>query len=294
MSAAPANIRGIFWMLVACLMFAAMWVLIRMASNDVHPFVVALWRNVLGVLWMLPMVIARPALGHSHNLRGYLQRVTSGLIGVLASYYAIANAPLAEVLAINYTAPLFATLGAALFLGERFHKLRSLFLAFGFGGMLLVLRPTGGNLSPGIIAAIVSALAIAFTFVALKHLTGVDDSRTVAFWSFLLAIPFTFPFALPFWSWPSAHGWLVLAALAATAAFGQLALTRAMALTDMSVIMPFDFLRFALVTAAGILLFQERYDTLTIVGGVIILMSTLLIAMREYQLRTRNDTPPDA
>lgn len=282
-----ANIRAIVWMLASCLLLGVMWALIRLASQDMHPFVVATWRNILGALWLMPMVIIQPSLIHSNGLSAYLKRAGSGLVSVLGLFYAIANAPLAQVLAINYTAPLFATLGAALFLGERIRKVRIMLLMLGFSGMLIVLRPGASPINLGLIAAVISAWSIAFTYLAMKQLVGTDDPRTVTIWGFLLAIPLSLPFALPFWSWPTASGWGYLIALGGAAALGQLALIKALELTDMSTILPFDFLRFALVTLFGIFLFGESYDSLTIIGGMVILLSTVLIALREYQLREK-------
>lgn len=281
----PANIRAILWMLVACVLLGIMWALIRLASGDMHPFVVATWRNILGALWMVPLVVANPALIRSNDLPAYFKRAGSGLISVLGLFYAIANAPLAQVLAINYTAPLFATLGAALFLGEKIRKIRVMLLILGFSGMLIVLRPGASAITPGLIAAVISALSTAFTFMVMKQLVGVDDPRTVTIWGFLMAIPLALPFALPFWSWPSLAGWGYLIALGGAASLGQLALIKALELADMSTILPFDFLRFALVTLFGIFLFGELYDSMTILGGLVILLSTVLIALREYQLR---------
>ncbi|MCU0892551.1 MAG: hypothetical protein MUE77_12630 [Sandarakinorhabdus sp.] len=49
--------------------------------------------------------------------------------------------------------------------------------------------------------------------------------------------------------------------------------------------LPLDFVRFGLVTAAGIGLFEETYDAMTLAGGALILGSTIYLAVREAQLR---------
>jgi drug/metabolite transporter (DMT)-like permease len=212
------------------------------------------------------------------------------VIATFATFYAVANAPLANVLAINYTAPLFATIGAVLFLGERIRWVRGAALAVGFLGMLLVLRPGTTEMTPGLWAAVISAITTAFSYLAIKQLTGVDDPRAVAVWSFILTTPASFLLALPFWTWPSANLWPILVALGACAASGQLALSRAFSLADAGAVMPYDFVRFGLITLAGILLFGERYDPLTLVGGAIILAATIVLALREQKIaRSRGE-----
>jgi drug/metabolite transporter (DMT)-like permease len=274
-------------MVVSCISFAGLWVLIRLISQEMHPFAVVVWRNFIGLLWLTPMLLLTPGLLKPALLPRHLRRATSGLIATFATFYAVANAPLANVMAINYTAPLFATIGAMLFLGERVRRVRGAALFIGFCGMLLVLRPGFTEMTPGLWAALVSALATAFSLIAIKALTGIDDSRAVAAWSFILTTPVSFLVALPFWSWPGSHLWPLLVGLGACAASGQISLSKAFALADASAVMPYDFVRFGLITLAGILMFGERYDLLTIVGGAIILSASITLALRERYLRDR-------
>jgi len=268
-------------MVVSCISFAGLWVLIRLISQELHPFAIVVWRNVMGLLWLLPMLLLTPGLLKTNRLPGHMRRATSGLIATFATFYAVSHAPLANVLAISYTAPLFATVGAVIFLGERIRWIRGAALVVGFLGMLLVLRPGATEMTPGLWAAIVSALATAFSLIAIKALTGVDDARAVAAWSFILMTPVSILLALPFWSWPSANLWPLLIGLGACAAAGQLSLSKAFSLADASAVMPYDFVRFALITAAGILLFGERYDMITIIGGAVILGASISLALRE-------------
>lgn len=286
----PAPVRAVLWMVVSCVAFSGLWVLIRLVSQELHPFAVVVWRNFIGLLWLTPMLLLTPGLLKMERLPGHIRRATSGVIATFATFYAVANAPLANVLAINYTAPLFATIGAVLFLGERVRWIRSVALAVGFLGMLLVLRPGFTEMTPGLWAAIISALSTAFSLVAIKALTGVDDPRAVAAWSFVLTTPVSLVIALPFWSWPEPHLWPLLVGLGACAAAGQLSLSRAFSLADASAVMPFDFVRFGLITLAGVLLFGERYDALTILGGSIILSASITLALRERMLARRGST----
>ncbi len=280
------------WMTLACISFAGLWVMIRLASEELHPFALVVWRNFIGLLWLMPMVLLTPGLLTTARLPGHMRRAASGVIATFATFYAVANAPLANVLAINYTAPLFATIGAVLFLGERVRWVRGSALALGFLGMLLVLRPGSAEMTPGLWAAVISAITTAFSYLAIKALTGQDDPRAVAVWSFILTTPVSFLLALPFWTWPSDRLWPILFGLGACAAAGQLALSKAFSLAEAGAVLPFDFVRFGLITLAGILLFGERYDLLTIVGGAVILASTIILALREQRLareRARRD-----
>ncbi|MFQ3665859.1 MAG: DMT family transporter [Sphingomonadaceae bacterium] len=288
----PPAVRGPLWMVLACVAFAGLWVFIRLLSEAMHPFSVVVWRNLFGLLWLAPMLLMTPGLLRRERLPGHVQRAASGTIATFATFYAVANAPLAMVLAINYTAPLFATIGAVLFLGEKIRGYRTAALLAGFAGMLVVLRPGAVAIDLPIVAAVVSAIATAYSLVAIKALTGRDDPRAVAAWSFILMTPVSILVAIPFWSAPPANAWPLLVGMGACAAAGQMALSQAFAAAEASAVMPFDFVRFGLITLAGVLLFNERYDWLTLLGGAVILSASIFIAVRERIMRSQ--TRPSA
>ena len=286
---APAT-RGILWMIASCTAFAALWVCIRIASASLHPFTVVVARNVFGLLWLTPMLLRNPGLLARDRLPVHLRRATSGVIATFATFYAVAHLPLATALSINYTAPLFATVGAVLFLGERIHARRLAALVAGFAGMLIVLRPGFTPLTPGLAAAIIAALATAFTLVAIKRLVGSDDARAVAAWSFVLTLPVSIVVAAPFLTVPSPSNLPLLVLLGGCAAAGQYALAQAFRHADASAVMPYDFVRFGLITVAGIGIFGERIDGWTLVGGTVILSSTIYLVIRE-RTATRSIKP---
>ena len=266
-----------------------MWVMIRFAARELHSFEIVFFRNFLGLLFLLPMILRSPGLIRLTRMKVHLGRATSGFIAPMGPFYAVANAPRATPLAINYTAPLFGTLGAVLVLGEPIRARRIAALSVGFVGMLLVLRPGHLPLTPGIAAGIISAVSTGYSIVAMRCLVGVDDSRAVAAWTFILTPIPSLAVALFVWTAPPAHVWPLLAGIGAAAAVGQLTLTKAFSLSEASAVLPLDFVRFGLITAAGIFLFGETYDALTLAGGALILGSTIYLAWREAQLRKPQD-----
>ena len=276
--------RGVMWMIVSCIAFSSMWVLIRHASHDVHAFVIVFFRNAIGTLVLVPMMLRNKGLMQFNRMRANSRRAVSGFIATTATFYAVSHAPMATALSINYTAPLFATVGAVLFLGEKIHARRVAALAIGFAGMLIVVRPGALPMTPGVLAAMISAVATAFSIIAIRQLVAIDDSRAVAAWTFIMMTPPSLLVALAVWTSPPPQTWPLLIAIGCVAAVGQLSMNRAFALAEASAVLPYDFVRFGLVTIAGIALFGERLDALTIVGGIIIFGATVYLALRERQV----------
>ncbi len=284
--------RGIFWMIVSSIAFASMWVMIRFASHDVHAFVIVFFRNLFGTLVLVPMMLRNKGLMRISRLRANLRRATSGFIATTGTFYAVSHAPLATVLSINYTTPLFATVGAVLFLGEKIQARRVVALIIGFAGMLIVVRPGALPLTPGVLAAMLSAVSTAFSIIAIRQLVASDDSRSVAAWTFILMTPPSLVLAVLYWTPPPLALWPLLFVIGCVAAVGQLAMNRAFALAEASAVLPYDFVRFGLVTIFGITVFDERLDAMTILGGIVIFGATVYLAVRERQLARATATLP--
>jgi drug/metabolite transporter (DMT)-like permease len=277
-------VAAIGWTVLASLSFASMWGVIKYTSQTLgyHPFMIVVARNFFGVVACVPMMVALgPELLRTHRLSAHARRATSGVIATFATFYAISNAPLATALSINYAAPLVATVGAVFFLGERIRIRRMLALAVGFIGVLIVLRPGHLPMSMGIAAAMISAAATAFSIVAIKQLTATDDYRAVIVYSFVLMLIPSILIALPYWRWPDLKDVPVLALIGLLAVTGQTGLTRSYRLVEVTVLMPFDFIRFGGVILIGWIFFQEHIDAFTILGGCIIFLSTIYLAHRE-------------
>lgn len=272
--------RALMYMLLAAVAFAVLWVLVRLAAQELHPFAIAVWRNLFGLLWLLPVLAMTPRLASRRHLPAHIRRATAGVVATFALFYAIAAAPFVQVAAIGYAAGLFAPLLALLFRRQRVGRVGAVALALGLGGLLLVLRPGMVPLAPGMVAALLAALASGFSILSIRAMPADEDPRTLVVWSFLLMTPASVVVALPFLSWPSPALWGILAGIGAAAASGQLALARAVSLGDPLLLLPADLVRFVLLALAGATLFAEGYDWLALAGGVLLCVAGFLIVHR--------------
>ncbi|WP_293783784.1 DMT family transporter [Sphingosinicella sp.] len=281
---ASRPLAGAAWILVASVGFSAAWVFIRLASETIHPFALVFWRNTAGLLLILPFVLRDPAIASPAQWKSHAMRSTSGVIGMFTVFYAVANAPMATVQAINFAAPIFATAGAALFLGEKLRARRVGALLTGFAGVLVVLRPGAQPLTPGIVSAVVAAVAVAFSIIAIKRLVGIARPMAVVFWSFALPVLPTLLVAIVFWTTPSGAAWLYILGIGAATLIAQIATVRAFSIAEATAVMPYDFVRFGITIAIGYLLFGESIDGITLIGGALILGSAIYLAYREAVL----------
>jgi drug/metabolite transporter (DMT)-like permease len=279
-----AALRGIVLMAVAALLFASMHATIRHVSSDMHPFEIAFFRNVFALLFVLPWFIR---LGfaplRTQRFGMHLLRTAFNVVAMLCFFYALSITPLAEVTALNFTAPIFATLLAALVLGEVVRARRWIAVAIGFLGTIVILRPGFAEIGLGEILALASSLVWACALLVIKSLSRTESSLTIITYMSLLLLPLSLAPALFFWQWPTLDQllWLVLIGLLGAGA--QYLMTESLSLADTSVVMPVDFTKLIWVSAIAYLAFGEVPDVFTWIGGGVIFASTFYIGLREQQ-----------
>lgn len=284
----PATLRGVAYMILSGAVFAVLWAMIRLASETYEPALIVFYRTVFGLAWMSPLFIRKARKTFTtQKLDLHLVRAGCGLLAMYAMFYAVASAPLADVVAISYAAPLFATIAAVLFLGEIIRGRRITALLFGFVGMLFVLRPGFQELEGGRLAALGGSVMVAGAMTAMKALSRYDPPETIVSYTFALVLPVNFVVALFFWQWPDWAGLLLLASIGVLANFGQTFLTRAFAAADVTAVLPFDFVRLVIAAGLGALFFAESLDWLTVAGALVILLATVYLAHRERQAARR-------
>jgi drug/metabolite transporter (DMT)-like permease len=281
--------RGIFWSLIAGVLFVGVTATVRALGSDMNAVQSAFIRYVMGTALFLPMywqLFRRrqyPARVGAHLIRG----IVHGL-GVMLWFYAMARIPIAEVTAIGFTAPIFVTLGAAIFLGERLQRRRITAVALGFVGAIVILRPGVEAIQLGALAQLAAAPLFAVSIIVAKQLSRSESTASVVaylslFVSLVLAVP-----AIAVWREPTIEelGWLLATAILATA--GHYALQKSFVYVDLTVLQPFTFLQLVWATLVGYYFFNEIPDAWTWAGGTIIVASATYIAHREAQLRRKS------
>lgn len=293
---APREIRpvaGMLWMFCTGLCFVAVTGIVKHVGQEMPAAQAAFLRFALGLVFLLPMLPALIRLRpEPRDWAFFSGRSLLHVVGVLCWFHAMTQITVAEVTAMNYLAPVYVTLGAALFLGEKLAARRLLAVAAGLLGALIILRPGFRELSSGHLAMLVTALAFGASYLFAKRLSErFDAGAVVAMLSVTVPVGLA-PFALAVWVPPTPVqlAWLLLVAAFATA--GHYAMTRAFAAAPVSVTQPVTFLQLIWATALGLFVFGEPLDGWTILGGSVILAAVSYIAWREAQLRRKPITPP--
>lgn len=301
MSARPAStqVRAASLMLASTIGFGLMAVCIRLASRTEPVVEVAFFRNLFGLLALLPVLLL-PAIRHggaaarlratlrTRQLPRYVVRCMIGVVSMWMGFWAIANLPLAQAVSLAYSSPIFVTVAAVLMLGERVRVRRWLAVAAGFVGVLVIVRPWSHAFTAGSLVAVGAALITAIVAIQIKQLSRNDGSDTIVLWTYLFWVPLSLVPALLAWHAPHGIAWLWLGLAGALGTVGQLLWTRALKLGEVSALTPISFVQLVIVTIAGWLWFDERIDRWTLLGAGIIFAATAYIARREALLSRRH------
>jgi drug/metabolite transporter (DMT)-like permease len=210
-------------------------------------------------------------------------RAAVAFISMLSWFYGINLVPLATAQALNFTAPLFATVLAALILKERVRIRRWTAVVIGFLGVMVVLRPFGA-VDPNMLWILASAATGAMGAITVKFLVRTESASSIVTWMVLLGTPMALVPALFVWTWPSPTGLAWLVALGALGTLAHLSMARALGAADASVCAAFEFLRLPYAALLAWFFFGEPTDAWTWAGAAIIAGSTLYVAHREAKL----------
>jgi drug/metabolite transporter (DMT)-like permease len=286
-------LAGIAWMLVTGLLFVCVTGIVRYLGSDMPAIEAAFIRYAFGLVLVAPMLwrlVRRPPAARLMTL--YAARGMVHGIAVMLWFFAMARVPIAEVTAIGYTAPIFVTIGAAVFLGEKLHARRIAAVVIGFLGTLVILRPGFESISLGQLAQLAAAPLFAVSFLIAKKLTDREDPTIIVAMLSLVCTLVLLPGAILQWRAPSAEevSWLALVAVFATA--GHYTLTRAFRAAPITVTQPVGFLQLVWASLLGIVAFGEALDPFVFAGGGVIVTAATYISHREAVAARRLRTPP--
>ena len=278
------KVRGILFMLASTVAFSIMSGIVRKLAGygDVHAFEIAFFRNFFGFLMFMP-VLLRVGTGPMKTEKLGLLGVRSICNGVSMCLFflGLAYMPLVEVTALNFTIPLFVTIGAVLFLREKLGIARTLGLFVGFAGALIIVRPGAAVISFGAILVLMSAAIWAVAVIDIKVLSRTESSLTITIYGALFNAAITLVFAAFVWTWPSWEqlGWLVGVGIFGT--LGHLLFAQALKLADASLVSAFDFTKILWASVIGYVFFAEVPQLTTWIGAIVIFLAASYITWRE-------------
>jgi drug/metabolite transporter (DMT)-like permease len=279
----PNNtLRGIGFMLIAVTVWSAMMILVKALSAEYTSFQILFIRTLFGLAILTP-ILWRNGFStlKTRRLPLHMSRAVFAYFGMLGLFIGLGSIPIAEVVSLSFTQPIFIFLLAAILLGEKLNARRVIAILGGFAGVLILLRPGFTEVGFGAAVVLGGAIAYAFSNVCIKKLMTTENVTSTTVWVNILMCPLAGIPAAFYWVTPTLPDLALLAGVGLTGTAGIWFISRAYATAEMSAVVPFDFLRLPIVAAAGWIWFGEITDIWTIAGAAVIFASTYALARSE-------------
>jgi drug/metabolite transporter (DMT)-like permease len=281
-------VLGVFLKLSSVVLLSCLAVCVKYLGDGVPTGQIIFLRGVISmaVLAVIAWRLEGLQVLRTDKLRSHAVRSLSGTASMFCWFTALTLIPLADFTAIGFTAPMFLTVLAMLFLGERIHAYRWSALVIGFAGVLITIGPhlTLGGSSLGVLVALGAAVFSALAMVALRGMSGSGGEHPLAitFYFSLTTVVCSALTAVAGWPMPSREQWLFILLAAVFGVFGQLSMTMSYRYAEASTIAPLDYTNLLLATALGFYFFGEVPHWSMWVGAPLVIAAGLIILWREY------------
>ncbi len=274
----PSKPRAALWM--SGWLFLMLFVAIagRETLRDLNVFQVMEIRSLFGLAFLTPLILLNGGFGAMKTGRpvAHVSRNLVHYAAQLGWFYALTLIPLSQLVSIEFTMPIWIAIMAAIFLGERMTRLKIAAIVLGLIGVVVIVRPTAGELNVGQLFSLGSAFGFAISITLIKSLTRTDSALKIIFWMIVVQSVAGLIPALWSWQWPIAYVWFWLVVVGFCGTFSHFCMARAMLYADATVVVPMDFLRVPLSATIGWLLYAEQLDMFTLLGAALILAGNML------------------
>ncbi|MDT8399949.1 MAG: DMT family transporter [Pseudomonadales bacterium] len=275
------------WMLGALLSLVLLAVSAREMSVELSTIEILFLRSVVSLGLVLALL---PRLGwrqlRTEQFGTHLSRNVAHLCGQYAWIYGIAHISLAEVFALEFTTPIWATLIAAVVLGEKITRYRLVALVLGMIGVLLIVRPGFVEIRPATLVVLGSAVAFALAHILTKKLVGRHSALSIIFYMTVIHLLLSAIPALLNWVTPSAQMWPWIVTMALVSISAHFCMAKAFAQADAMVVVPMDFLRLPLAAMVGYVFYNESMAWIVLLGAAVMFGGNLINIVAERRLRS--------
>lgn len=287
---APSIFRAAFWMALSIASFLGMTVAGRETTDVLNVFEVLELRSVIGLIILMPLVLMGGGFSAMRTPRPWMHlgRNLVHYTGQAAWLYALTLIPLAVLVSIEFTTPIWTAVLAVIFLGERLSRARVASIVLGLVGVAIIVRPGIDSVSLGEFVVLGAAVCFGLSIVMVKSMTRTESVVRIIFWMLVIQSVLGLIPAIYEWKNPPLELWPWILVIGFTGMSSHFCMARALSYADATLISPMDFLRVPATALLGWALYSEQIDMFTAAGAALILTGNLL------NLQRRKPKPAEA
>ncbi len=278
--------KAMTWMILSGFSFALMGAMVKLSGDLALPTKV-FFRNLvtLGITSLVAVRTGENVLAKTPHAGRLVMRSIFGLCGVALYFFALDRINLADASLLNKTSPFFASGLAVGLLGERFQRAMIPALIAAFAGAMLVIKPQFDYTALPALAGLGSGLFAGMAYTVVRSLKGKESPNRIIFTFSLISSLATIPFLIVSPPQPTTTQWWTLIGTGVFAAGGQFGLTFAYHHARVSRISIFTYLHVLFALVVGFVLWGERPDLLSWVGGLLIVGGAVMVRRGEDRIQ---------
>ena len=214
-------------------------------------------------------------------------RAVTGTLAIIALFIALREIPLADVVSLTFGGPIFVTLGSIFFLSEKVGIRRWSAVLIGFIGMLMIVKPAYDELNIYYLFPIIFCIFFACVALSIRSLSSTEPNYRIALYFSLLSMIVglaTLPFG---WIMPSKFELFLLIFTGIIGSVANILLTVSLRIAEASLVTPTKYLNLVFAILLGYFIWGEIPKVLTLLGAGLIIVSSVIIFMRESQLNLK-------
>jgi drug/metabolite transporter (DMT)-like permease len=272
-------LHALAWMAGALVSFTLVAVAAREASRQIDSLQILLYRALISLAIIVSLAWASGqgfAPWRTKRLALHALRSSIHFIAQFNWLYALTLIPLAQLFALEFTAPLWVALTAPLLLRERMTATRLVAALVGFAGTMIVVRPGAVGANVGSTLALLAALGFAVSMITTKQLTRTESAMTILFYMSAIQTGLAAVISRGRMTIPDSITlfWVTLVGICGLTA--HFSWVRAFALADAIIVAPMDFLRLPLIALVGAWVYAETLEPIVLLGGGVVVLANLI------------------
>ena len=219
-------------------------------------------------------------------------RAVCGALAIIALFYGLRELPLADVISLTFAGPIFVTIASIFFLSEKVGIKRWSAVFLGFFGMILIVQPAFRELNYYYVSPIIFCIFFACVAISVRSLSKTEANYTIAFYfTFLCTLIGLGSLFFVNWIMPTKIDFLIFLIIGLCGSIANLLLTQSYRLAEASLVTPIKYLSLVFAIIFGFLIWGEIPKALTLLGAGLVIISSLIIFVRENRLKKEIDIP---
>jgi drug/metabolite transporter (DMT)-like permease len=274
-------LKGIAFMVSSQLLFVLAWTFIKFLGERLPLFEIVFFRAFISLLILVPFTWLHLRSFRGKNKLGLFLRALFGFLGMVMVFYAMIHMQIGNAVTLFNTSPVFVALFAPLMLEETFSLRKLAITAIAFAGIGLIVKPGIDILNAASIYALIAGLLGALSMLFIKKLAATDSATTITLYYTAFSALGALPVAAFHFVVPTTMEWGFFLVIGIAVTIGQLFMTRSYRYDHASTIAPFSYASVVGSYVAGMIVFNEVPDMLSILGAAVIIACGIAIMLSE-------------